>query len=223
LLRELTPVAARGPRAEAAVPRWRFVHFATHGYCLPLEAGAGRGGAKARGSTAAELTYSRNPLLLSGLVLARANLDADAGQLTAEEVASLDLRGTEMVVLSACQSGLGKLVGGEGMLGLQRAFQAAGARSLVASLWNVSDAATSVLMEEFYKNLWQKKLSRLEALRRAQLTVLKGPRKVNQRYAELRAKIKVPLPKGGKIVEGRAPPSWWAAFVLSGDSGALGP
>jgi CHAT domain-containing protein len=77
-------------------------------------------------------------------------------------------------------------------------------------------------MEEFYKNLWQKRMTRLEALRQAQITVLKFPRKVDLRYTELRAKVKVPLPRGGKIVEGRAPPSWWAAFVLSGDSSALG-
>jgi CHAT domain-containing protein/tetratricopeptide (TPR) repeat protein len=214
VLRELTP--------ERPAERWRFVHFATHGYCIPPGVGSGRGGVGPRGG-AAEQTFARNPLLLSGLVLARANVDAERGRLTAEEVASLDLRGTELVVLSACQTGLGQLVGGEGMLGLQRAFQAAGARSLVASLWNVSDAATSVLMEEFYQNLWQKKMTRLEALRRAQLTVLKFPRKVNRRYNELRAKVEVSLPRGGRIVEGRAPPSWWAGFVLSGDSGALGP
>src|SRR5439155_3692898 len=102
---------------------------------------------------------------------AGANRAPDRGILTAEEVAGLDLRGTELVVLSACDTGLGKEAGGEGVLGLQRAFQGAGARALAASLWKVDDAATSVLMEEFYANLWRKKLPRLEALRQAQRAV----------------------------------------------------
>src|SRR5262245_39086304 len=130
-------------------------------------------------------TYTRNPLLLSGLVLAGANADPDRGLLRAEEVADLDLRGCELAVLSACETALGKVADTEGVQGLQWAFQAAGARSLVVSLWKVHDAATSVLMEEFYTNLWHKKLSRLEALRQAQLTVLRNPALVQQRQKEL--------------------------------------
>ena len=109
------------------------------------------------------------------------NRSPEQGIWTAEEVADLDLRGVELAVLSACETGLGKVAGGEGVLGLQCAFQSAGARSLVVSLWKVNDAATSVLMEEFYTNLWQKKLDRLEALCQAQLTVLRQPARVLER------------------------------------------
>src|SRR5262249_13593553 len=161
------------------------------------------------------------------LGLAGANQAADRGYLTAEEVAGLDLRGTELVVLSACATSLGKTVGGEGLLGLQRAFQAAGARTLVASLWSVDDAATSVLIEEFYAHLWQKQLSKLEALRQAQLTVLRHPERVEQRRRELREALLqrgVPeevlaprgigkqagdLPDGGRIGMRQSPPAWW--------------
>jgi CHAT domain-containing protein len=108
------------------------------------------------------------------------------------------------------------------VLGLQRAFHAAGARSVVASRWKVNDAATSVLMEEFYRNLLEKKLPKLEALRQAQIMVLRNPQRVRDRAAKLRrgpgAKPET-LPEGGKIEEspGRSSPAWWAAFVLSGD------
>lgn len=172
--------------------------------------------------------YARNPLLLSGLVLAGANEAPARGILRAEEVADLDLRGCALAVLSACDTGLGKVAGGEGVLGLQRAFQEAGARAVVVSLWKVHDAATSVLMEEFYANLWQKKLTRLEALRQAQLTVLRDPARVQRRLKELRTELTRmgirgpgeearPLPPGGP----RSHPALWAAFVLSGDFGPV--
>jgi CHAT domain-containing protein len=175
-------------------------------------------------------------MLLSGLVLAGANRDPGKAVLTAEEVSGLDLRGTELVVLSACDTGLGKVATGEGVLGLQRGFHEAGARTLAVSLWSISDAATSVLMEEFYQNLWEKRLTRLEALRQAQLTVLRDPGLVEARAEQLRrelakrdpvaalrggSKQPIALPEGGRIDE-RAPrshPAYWAAFVLSGDTG----
>jgi CHAT domain-containing protein len=170
----------------------------------------------------------------SGLVLAGANRSAAQGILTAEEVADLDLRGVELAVLSACDTGLGKQAAGEGVLGLQRAFQAAGARSLLISLWGVNDAATSVLMEEFYTNLWSKKMSKLQALQQAQRTVLRDPDRVAQRARKLRkllakrgvseavlrsrgiGKQAGDLPRGGKVQK-RSHPALWAAFVLSGD------
>jgi CHAT domain-containing protein len=235
LLRELAPAKDR--------PIYRYLHLATHGYFEPPQPEPKRPAREPMSPFLGEMherTVVRNPLLLSGLVLSGANESADKGILTAEEVSGLDLRGCDLAVLSACQTGLGKAAGGEGVLGLQRAFQQAGARSLVVSLWSVNDAATSVLMEEFYKNLWDRKLSRAEALRQAQLFVLKHPEKVQQRAAELRpeltkrgvseewlrgpkGRLAADLPEGGKVEEGqrRSPPAWWAGFILSGDAGAL--
>src|SRR5262249_40875653 len=84
------------------------------------------------------------------------------------------------------QSGLGKEAAGEGMLGLQRAFAVSGCKTAVCSLWSVHDAATSVLMERFYFHLWQKKVSKLEALRQAQLEVMRHPEWVEERAKKLR-------------------------------------
>jgi CHAT domain-containing protein len=137
-------------------------------------------------------------------------------------------------VLSACDTGRGQVAGGEGVLGLQRAFQLAGARSVVASLWKVPDEATQVLMAEFYKNLWEKKRPKLEALRQAQLTLLRDYRPGANTGRSGLVKIGVePVealpekkPAGGDPSGGRAsapgagdrlPPFYWAAFVLSGD------
>jgi CHAT domain-containing protein len=184
--------------------------------------------------------FVRNPLLLSGLVLAGANRDPARAVLTAEEVAGLDLRGADLVVLSACDTGLGRVAIGEGVLGLQRGFHEAGARTLAASLWGVSDAATSVLMEEFYTNLWHKRMTRLEALRQAQLAVLRDPGRVAARAEQLQrelakrepvamlrggSKRPVSLPEGGRVEEKahRSHPAYWAAFILSGDTGPLPP
>ncbi len=153
-------------------------------------------------------------------------LEREDGILTAEDVQSLDLRGMEMVVLSACETGLGLRHYGQGVMGLQRAFQAAGARAVLASLWRVSDAATTVLMEEFYTNLWSKKMTKLEALRQAQLTVLNNPGLVRARQIELAKRglgeHAEKLPVGAmtpqsEVSATRTDPALWAAFILSGD------
>src|SRR5215468_10623103 len=107
----------------------------------------------------------------------------------------------------------GHVAGGEGLLGLQRAFAVAGARTVVASLWSVDDRATQALMAEFYRAAWNEKspVSRAEALRQAQIALLRG----TIAGGKLRGLGKTPdkLPKG----ETRLPPLYWAAFVLSGD------
>ncbi len=150
--------------------------------------------------------------MLSGLVLAGANrpvsAGADDGVLTALEVGELDLTRTELAVLSACQTGLGKSTKGEGLLGLQRAFQVAGCRTVVSSLWNVNDSATQALMIDFYRRLWsEQKISRVEALRQAQLKLLHEG-----------AKAGLALDPAWTADEhGRLPPRYWAAFILSGE------
>src|ERR1700683_2042430 len=100
--------------------------------------------------------------------------DDDDGVLTALEVGELDLSKVELAVLSACETGLGEVAGGEGLLGLQRAFQVAGAHSVVASLWSVGDEPTRALMARFYENLWTKGQPPAQALREAQLSMLSG-------------------------------------------------
>jgi CHAT domain-containing protein len=139
------------------------------------------------------------------------------------EVEEMDLSRVQLATLSACETGLGQSAGGEGLLGLQRAFQTAGAKAVVVSLWKVPDEETKALMGAFYANLWQRKLSPLESLRQAQLAML-------QSYDSQAGRLRAPdfsqtaaLPTGGAAekpaaVRGtRLSPAYWAAFVLSGD------
>jgi|GEM_PF-1743689 len=149
------------------------------------------------------LRNSTDPLLRSGIVLAGANdlmstgeetPRAEDGWVTAAEIAMLDLRGTELVVLSACESGLGDVSTREGVFGLRRSFFHAGAQSLVTSLFKVPDDETRLLMQRFYQELAQGK-TKLDALREAQLSVIKRRREAN----------------------GAAHPFFWASFILVGN------
>ena len=143
------------------------------------------------------------------------------GILTAEEIGTQNLDGVQVVVLSACESGLGKQASGEGVLGLQRSFQSAGARSVVASLWSVDDAATKTLMVAFYTNLWEKKLPKLEALRQAQLTMLRGydPQAGKLRGPGAERPVDPAKLAAAKEASGAKSlsPFYWGSFVLSGD------
>ncbi len=194
----------------------RYLHFATHGFFAPPEIQSAL--AVSRGSRHVGLAEKRlaigsgiHPGLLSGLVFAGANqppVDGDDGVLTALEVAELNLSQVELAVLSACETGLGEVAGGEGTLGLQRAFHVAGARSVVASLWKVDDEQTRQLMERFYENYWRKQLSMVESLREAQLWMMR-----NDSRRDLRVKPINATP----ATEKRLPPYYWSAFFLSGD------
>src|SRR5262249_52276071 len=96
-----------------------------------------------------------NPMLLASLVLAGVNDKGEEGYLSAEEIALVELTGCELAVLSACETALGRQAGWQGVQGLQKGFHQAGARHVLASLWSVSDPATSALMEHFYARLWK--------------------------------------------------------------------
>lgn len=150
------------------------VHIATHGYFLP-DAESGAVGVDTENA-------KNNPLLRSGLLLAGAaktmsgevlpNLESnDNGVLTAYEAMNLNLNGTDLIVLSACETGLGDVRAGEGVYGLQRAFIVAGAKTMVMSLWKVDDAATQALMTNFYTNL-SKGGGKLKAFKQAQLQLM---------------------------------------------------
>jgi CHAT domain-containing protein len=233
----------------------QFVHFATHGFFesperlrrmlrAPQQAVA-EFSPTAQPSEREASVATLAPLLKSGLALTGAAAERppltaeqvtsgaipDDGILTAEDVASLDMRGTELVTLSACDTGLGELTAGQGVMGLQRAFHRAGVETVVSSLWKVDDAATTVLMEEFYTNLWLKKMPKLEALRQAQITLLNHPERIEVQREKLEAELASrglsgqvkQLPGGGKRaapagdVPQRSHPADWAAFVLSGN------
>ena len=146
-------------------------HIATHGF---FATGACR--------SALDGGVGHDPMLLSGLVLSGANntpdpLSPEDGILTAAEVSTLDLSGTELVVLSACETGVGEVWSGQGVLGLRRAFSVAGARALMMSLWSISDAETAALMDRFYRRLLRRKPpTAAEALRDAQLEILEEQR-----------------------------------------------
>jgi CHAT domain-containing protein len=204
----------------------RYAHLATHGFFAHQDIKSALGGSTPD-FFGREGVTGWHPLLLSGVVLSGANREPKEGEedgiLTALEVSEMQLPKLELVVLSACETGLGKAKRGEGLLGLQRAFAVAGCRSVVSSLWSVHDAATSVLMERFYFHLWEKKLSKLESLRQAQLDVMRHPEWVEEKVRKMRgvAGLRGAGKVSEKIVAGkkqrRSPVAWWAAWQLSGD------
>ena len=166
----------------------RVVHLATHGFFLDSQCPAG--------SVARD-----NPLLRAGLAFAGANhrqaaaRNQDDGILTAEEAAGLDLEDTEWVVLSGCDTGVGDIKAGEGLLGLRRAFQEAGARTLIASLWPVDDREARLWMASLYRARFVERKGTAESARAAALQRLRARR------------------ASGKSTH----PFYWAGFVAVGD------
>jgi CHAT domain-containing protein len=203
----------------------RILHIATHGFFLPDEpraGGDGTRGIRLSGGGAAQGRVSwqqDNPLLRSGLALEGANQKRGAGGedgiLTALEVAGLDLWGTKLVVLSACETGVGDVSNGEGVYGLRRALVLAGSESQVMSLWQVSDAATRDLMVAYYKRLMAGE-GRTEALRAVQLEML-GVASISQ--SDDRRGLT--LSQRNKRVN-YSHPFFWAAFIQSGDWRRMG-
>jgi hypothetical protein len=186
----------------------RILHLATHGFFMedqrqdfdPRNRDLGLlrdGGDAARFAG----PLPENPLLRSGLALAGANTwlqrgtlpaEAEDGLLTAEDVTGMDLLNTDLVILSACNTGLGEIRTGEGVFGLRRAFVLAGAKTLIMSLWRVPDKETMELMEDFYRRVLAGQ-GRAQALREAQLAL-------KAKYPE---------------------PFYWGAFICQGDPGPL--
>ncbi|MFD2234950.1 CHAT domain-containing tetratricopeptide repeat protein, partial [Phaeospirillum tilakii] len=160
------------------------LHIATHGFFLKPDDGLRQRLLKAQRSGEFEPPPpGDDPLLRSGLAFAGINANArrlgeidtdNDGVLTALEVLGLDLSGTRLAILSACETGLGEVHEGEGVYGLRRAFQEAGAQAVVSSLWQVSDAGTQTLMAALYKRLLAGQPP-AEALRAAQLEMLRTP------------------------------------------------
>ncbi len=204
--------AATETGVKQALSGRRVVHLATHGFFLGSEcepAGSrtrsvgGLVAATAKSSSSARTSpvFVENPLLLSGLAFAGANrrtgalASRDDGVLTAEEIAGLNLQGTEWAVLSACDTGVGTVRSGEGVFGLRRAFHIAGARTVIMSLWAVDDAATRAWMRVLYEGRLQKGLATAEAVREASLRVLSERRSRGQ----------------------STHPFYWAAFIAAGD------
>lgn len=178
---ELYSVNATKENLLESMPKSSYVHLATHGFFFDesamskiirtLEPSTTRS-VRLNYRTGTMLS-GRNPLVESGLALAGANRcvsnsDSRAGFLTAEEIVGLDLRKSKLITLSACETGRGRQITGQGVLGLRAAIMAAGARSVVMSLWRVSDLPTACLMKDFYANLWQKHMAPAAALQSAQ-------------------------------------------------------
>ena len=177
----------------------------------------------------------------SGLLFAGANMTLQNGMpntstyndgiLTAAEIAQLDLKNVDLVVLSACESGLGELKG-DGVFGLQRGFKKAGVNSIIMSLWKVDDRATQMLMTRFYENWLIKKMTKQKALREAQEYVRNFEVDETEWAIELRRQRDEQRGVGGnfrskattgkskktngksRMIKPYQDPKYWAAFIL---------
>jgi CHAT domain-containing protein/outer membrane protein assembly factor BamB len=181
-----------------AVEHPRILHIATH---AGFESRSTASDALPAGTTSPRLAEADNPMLGSYLVLAGANNHAigEDAFVTAAEVEALDLHGTQLAVLSACETGLGGVTIGEGVFGLRRALASAGAQRVLVSLWKVDDEATAELMRQLYDALGRG-LQVDEALAAAQSALREARPPLNREWAH---------------------PHYWAGFVLSGARGTV--
>jgi CHAT domain-containing protein len=194
--------------AEASVTNFRqnaagkrVIHLATHGFFLNAHCPSDLDSSPKPSTQVQPTDVSENPLLLTGLVFAGANhrqtagREEDDGILTAEEIAAINLEGLEWAVLSACDTGLGEIKSGEGVLGLRRAFQIAGARTVIMSLWPVEDNSAREWMTTLYERRLVRGRDTAASVREASLQVLRHRRARNQ----------------------STHPFYWAGFVAAGD------
>jgi CHAT domain-containing protein/Tfp pilus assembly protein PilF len=208
--REVAVKSVRGPR---------LLHLATHGFFLPNLAseetltGGDRLFERARESRVE--VFLRSALALAGYNRRHQTLGADDGVLTALEVMDLDLCGTELVTLSACETGVGEARSGQGVFGLRRALAIAGARSQMLTLWQVQDQTTKEIMVSFYAQVRQG-VPFAEALRRTQLAVLRQE-SLPATNAHLRGIRPLGRPAPGSTAA-LAHPYYWASFILSGNA-----
>lgn len=235
--KDATEAALKGLR------RPRVLHIATHGFFLTDQPQQLPSGSRGLRGTFDTLDTSplpagwENPLLRSGLILAGVKQGqsgaGEDGVLTALEMAGLDLWGTKLVVLSACDTGLGEVHNGAGVYGLRRALVLAGSETQVMSLWKVSDSVTRDLMAAYYRRL-QAGEGRSEAMRAVQLAMLKGRALAPSMHGEgsvpeaargEQAMQRQPESSGVKADQNsskagdpvdRRHPYYWAAFIQSG-------
>ncbi len=227
----LTGKRATVPRVLESLTHATTAHLATHGFYLdsPLQAelaiaDGNRTVAETNTATSSRRSVlERNPFLLSGLALAGANdpplhsTEFDTaplpGIVTAQDIVALDCRGLQLVVLSGCKTSLGSHADGS-PVGLQAAFHVAGARNVIASLWDVDDRATRRLMQSFYSELARHDVGPLAALRRAQLVMMRSSASQDRpnRGPILTHTVRL---KSTKIPDTRST-AQWAAWSLSG-------
>jgi len=198
-----------------------YYHIATHGYFAPEIVRSKTDDSPMRGerlfSTRREKVEGLAPSLLSGLLLAgcglKTNGNGTRGIVTAEEMQGLDLSSCKLVVLSACESNVGLVRAGRGIMSMQRALSVAGARGSITSLWKVDDEAPRLFFTNFYRYLWQDDMSPAAALRQVKLDMANG------KIVPTKAGANRGPPKPRKL--GSRPrdythPFYWAAFVFWG-------
>jgi CHAT domain-containing protein len=202
-LLQMTGSEASPETFEQFSPGKRVLHVATHGFFLEgsCESAVQRRLDPSRRDESILPATAENPLLLSGLAFAGANRRASAkpeetdGILTAEQIAGINLAGVDWAVLSACNTGVGEIKVGEGVFGLRRAFQVAGAKTVIMSLWPVEDETTRQWMATLYREHFLNGKDTGESVRAASLHILRERRAKHQ----------------------STHPFYWGAFIAAGD------